>query len=57
MKYIEVQPTVITDEILDEIRNGVFHVHKYPDGEQTLYVPSNTPIKYFTDPFDIKRKL
>ena len=57
MKYIEVQPQVITDDILDEIRNGVFHVHKYPDGEQTLYVPSDTPIEYFSTQFDIKRKL
>jgi len=56
MRYIEVAPK-ITDEMLDQVRLGNFVVHKYPDGEQTLYVPETTPVSFFSSEIDTKRKL
>jgi hypothetical protein len=46
-KNIEVHPLYVSDHVLDLINSGMIVKRKYPDGWQSLIIPSTFNTDYF----------
>jgi len=47
MRYIEVEPLYISDEVLDMINRGEVVVRNLPGRKQSLFVPETLELKHF----------
>jgi hypothetical protein len=49
MRYVEVEPYYVSDEVLDMINSGEVVVRNIPGKRQTLFVPDTLEVRHFDE--------